>query len=174
MLTLKKTLLPALMVAAINLSAQTSSIIGLEGIYNNTDAQEPTLRTNYSQSSAGFGLRIGAENEEFRFLLIYEIIQDEKYNNIATVSQNMITGNLDYFIPTQSQTIKPFIGVIFGQAEYKFSSYSDSSYIYGAEVGLDFNINKHYSIDIFGRYIPSSLDTVNHYIQSGIGLNYKF
>ena len=171
--SLKKIVLSAAILATVNLSAETSSIIGVEGIYNNIDAQEPALRTNYNQSSAGIGARIGAENENFRFLLIYDSIKDQDHNG-ATVSQYMITGNLDYFIPVGSQDIRPFIGAIIGQAEYKYASYSENGYVYGGELGIDFKINKHFDIDVFGRYTAAGLDRVNHYVQSGIGLNYKF
>jgi hypothetical protein len=168
----KKLVLLIVVFMAVNLSAKTSSIIGIEGIYNNIDAQEPALGKNYNQSSEGIGIRLGAENENVRFLLIYDIIADKTYNN-ATVSQYMITGNLDFFIPVNSQKIKPFIGLIFGQAEYKVSSYSDRDNIYGGEAGIELSY-EHFSIDVFGRYTATALDKVNHYIQSGIGLNYKF
>jgi opacity protein-like surface antigen len=169
----KNTLLSVAILATVNLSAETSSIIGVEGVYNKIDAQEPALGTNYNQSTGGIGIRLGAQSDDFRFLLIYESIQDQTYNG-ATVSQYMITGNLDYFIPIQTQTIKPFVGAIFGQSQYKISSYSDTDFVYGGEIGVDFNVYKHFSVDLFGRYTTAQLNAVNHYIQSGIGLNYKF
>jgi len=173
--SLKKIALSVAILAAVNLSAETSSIIGVEGVYNNIDAKVPGIGTSYNQSTEGIGARIGAESEDFRFLLIYDWLKDQTYAG-ATVSQYMITGNLDYFIPIpiESKEIRPFIGAIFGQAKYEISSYSDTGYVYGGEVGIDFNINKYFSVDLFGRYTGADLDTVNHYVQAGIGLNYKF
>jgi len=68
-----------------------------------------------------------------------------------------------------------FIGGIIGNAKYKFGTEpSENNYVYGGEAGFELNFSEHFSIDMFGRYTAAKLARVNNYIQSGIGLNYKF
>jgi len=174
-----KIVVAVIMLAVCSLAGEAKSIIGVEGVYHYIDAEEATSGANYNKSTGGGGIRLGAESDEFRILLIFDAMADTTYSSAtvtnATLSQSMITLNLDYFIPVSSHVVRPFIGAVVGGAKYKFGTEpSENDYVYGGEAGLEVNFNEHFSIDMFGRYIAAKQVRVNNYIQSGLGLNYKF
>ncbi len=157
----------------LSLHIQAESLIGVEGKYHGISAKETALGDSYTDSSAAAALRIGAQTDEYRVLLLLDGIADSSYRG-ATISQYMFNGTLDYFIPTDYERFKPFIGVAAGYANYKIGTYEENGLVYGGEAGVLFPVHKRFDIDIFFRYMVTQMDRVDYYIQSGIGIQYKF
>jgi len=175
--SVKKVVLGAIMAAMLFASssaiAAENGFVGVEVKYHGIEAQDPGTRKSFDDDTAALGLRIGAQNEDFRVSLMYDVVDDSEENG-GDISQYLILASLDYKIPIDSQSFHPFFGVCLGYSEYKFDSHSEDDSVYGAEAGLIFTLNQKIDIDLFGRYLWSNHDTVDDYAQVGAGLNYKF
>jgi hypothetical protein len=169
----KKALWSIILLGSVSASAE--SILGVEGSYSYTDASEPATGTNYTLSTPAFGLRLGAMNDEFRFMFIGTSMLDEKDGG-ATVTQDLYLATIDYFIPipTDITTFKPYIGANLGYLDYKYSSVSEGDSLFGGQVGVLFNSSEKVDFDIFVRYYKPQQDDVHNLVQSGLGINYKF
>ena len=157
----------------LSLHIQAESLVGIEGKYHGIKAKEAALGSSFTDSSAAAALRIGAQTDEYRVLFLLDGIADSSYRG-ATISQYMLNGTLDYFIPTDYERFKPFIGFALGYANYKFGTSEDSGMAFGGEAGLLFPVHKKFDIDLFFRYMVTRMDQVDYYIQSGVGIQYKF
>ncbi len=149
------------------------SLIGVEAKYHGYKAKEPVLGNKYTDGTAAVSARIGAQEDEYRAFISFDFIQDSDYRG-ANISQYMINVNLDYFIPVDSNRIKPFIGAILGYASYDFGGLEQTGMTYGAEAGFLVPLSKKIDVDLFARYMATEIDQVDYYIQSGIGIQYKF
>ncbi len=148
------------------------SLIGVEAKYHGYEAYEPVVGTDYSGSTASASVRLGAQDGEYRAFIGFDFMRDSDYNN-ANISQYMINFNLDYFIPVGVK-LKPFIGALVGYTSYDFSGLKETGMTYGAQFGFLMPISKKIDIDLFARYIAAEIDQVDFYIQSGIGVQYRF
>jgi hypothetical protein len=121
-------------------------------------------------------LKIGAKNDEWRFLLAYSFIKDESLSG-GTAKNSLLTGQVDYLlynIPMEGeQMIQPYIGATVGYEEYKFgSSIDESGAAYGGQLGAIWDCPD-YSIDATFKYLDTSLDSVNEIYGFSLGFNYK-
>ena len=158
--------------------AEDSSGVGLMGVgtsfYHFKTTDNLGLENDYTVPT--FDLRIGAKNQDWRFLLGYSFIKDESLPG-GTAENNLLTGQLDYIFSTtpiaEGTLIQPFIGGTLAYHNYKFGSVIDEDGVsYGAQLGAIFDFDK-FSIDATARYMDSSLDHVNEFYGVSIGINYK-
>ncbi|RUM45309.1 MAG: hypothetical protein DSY46_03105 [Hydrogenimonas sp.] len=172
---LKSFLLSLILGSTIGAYADGHSLIGFEAKYHKANE----VVSLYNSSSAASGLRLGAINDEYRILFMYDFIQDsEEQGSTLTLSQYLLTANFDVFIPLPNDYIKPFIGAVMGQGSYTLKRVGqtiseETGWVYGGEVGVLYTKNRIFNIDLFARYI-TGLNRVKDYIQAGIGVDYKF
>jgi hypothetical protein len=173
---LKNFLISVILGSTIGAYADTlNSLIGIEAKYHAANE----VVSLYNSSSSALGVRLGASNDEYRILLMYDFIQDsDEQASTVTLSQYLVTANFDVFIPV-SFKVKPFIGAIVGQGSYTLENSTqviskETGWIYGGEIGLLYTLKgKPFDIDLTVRYL-TGLDHVKDYVQAGIGINYKF
>jgi hypothetical protein len=128
----------------------------------------------YEGSGVSFGLRFGAQNDNYRTMLLYEYYDntDEDQN----LEMGMVT--IDYFVISEdmaSLTIKPFVGVNAGYMQYESTLVEDTDFVYGGQAGLVASISEKIDIDISYRYSLSwESDTMDHFGVALIGLNYLY
>jgi len=163
----------AMLFTSGNLMAAENGFIGVEVKYHGIEAQDPGTRKSFDDDTVALGLRIGAQNDDFRATLMYDVVDDSEENG-GDISQYLILASVDYKIPIESQSFHPFFGACLGYSEYEFDSHSEDDFVYGAEAGLIFSLNPKIDIDVFARYLWPNHDTVDDYVQAGAGLNYKF
>jgi len=158
---------------ATGLMAEDIAFVGAEVKYHAIEAQEPATRKSFDDNTVAVGLKVGAQNEKFRVALMYDLIPDTDELG-GDISQYLLLGTLDYFFPIQHPTFKPYFGLALGYGEYEFEKASEDDFVYGMQAGLVYNLNRHLDLDLFGRYLWPNHDTVDDYLQAGIGINYKF
>ncbi|BAF72903.1 outer membrane beta-barrel protein [Sulfurovum sp. NBC37-1] len=120
-----------------------------------------------------YGLRLGAQNDTWRTLLIVNYFDstddDQKYYRGL--------GTFDYLL-MQDSSFKPFIGVNIGYMNYKTSNPNgnndENSFIYGGQAGVLFRVADEIELDLSYRYSLSSSEYVNNTGSILFGLNYIF
>ena len=145
-----------------------------------------------------YGLRLGAQNDEWRTTLLYTYYNDEDSGYEDTMHKGSL--NLDYFIwstDAGGMQIKPFIGGHVGYMSYELSADTienlsliladESGAFYGGQVGVALAVAETLEIDLSYRYSFVDLDDIpasgpDWYSESSLdntgsivfGLNYFF
>jgi opacity protein-like surface antigen len=128
---------------------------------------------DHDGSDVEYGLRLGAQNDEWRTLLTVN------YFDSSDDDQEYVKGlvSFDYLLMKES-AFKPFIGVNFGYISYTTSvpngDDDDSGFLYGAQAGFLYRVAEHVQMDISYRYSLSEADRVNHTEGVVFGINYIF
>ena len=120
-------------------------------------------------SEIEYGIRIGAEKDEWRTTLLYSY-----YNNDDEgIEETMHKGSLllDYFIWSSNSidyNVKPYIGLNVGYMSYEASGdllgegnqvyADDSGLFYGAQAGIAMTISEVVQLDLSYRYSLTSMD----------------
>jgi opacity protein-like surface antigen len=140
----------------------------------------PYYEIGAESDAVQFGLRLGAENDKYRTMLLYTYYDD------SDREQNIQTGMLsvDYFIwntDVQGMKLKPFIGINTGYMNYEsndpydqLNNIDESDFFYGGQAGLILNIGEVFEVDLSYRYSLSNLDEVDHMGNIVLGLNYLY
>ncbi len=117
-----------------------------------------------------YGIRIGAQDGQWRttFLFDYFDSSDDDQN----VEKGMLT--VDYFFLEESSTVRPFIGVNLGYANYESTFVDDSGILYGGQVGIVVGLTENIDLDLSFRYSLSEIDVMDHSSEIMLGVNYLF
>ena len=111
-----------------------------------------TYNAFYDGSGVEFGLKLGAQNEEWRTTLALNYYDNEDED------QNYEKANLmiDYFLvnsETSGMNIKPYIGASIGYMGYEATFIDQSDWVYGGQAGIvlnsamiDFDLSYRYSL----------------------------
>jgi opacity protein-like surface antigen len=128
---------------------------------------------NHEGDDVEFGVRLGAQNDEWRTLLILDYFDSS--DDDQSYWKGLVT--VDYMILKEGK-LKPFIGVNVGYIDYDTSLldvFGDGSgLMYGGQAGVLFRINEHLQADVQYRYSFSSADSVNHTEGILFGIEYIF
>lgn len=127
-----------------------------------------------------FGVRLGAENDKYRTMLLYTYYDDsDREQNIQT---GMLT--VDYYVmgtEVQEMKIKPFIGINAGYMNYEsndpydqVNNIDESDFFYGGQAGVILGIGDKFDVDLSYRYSLSNMDMVDHMGSIVLGLNYLY
>jgi len=124
---------------------------------------------DYKGNNVEFGFRIGAENEEWKTLLV------ANYYDSPDDDQKYIKGLLevDYFI-LQDAIVKPFIGLNVGYMNYQTTSIDENGLLYGGQVGLQYNAMENLSFDLSYRYSYVDADNVDYIAGVVLGISYVY
>ena len=122
-------------------------------------------------SDIQYGLRIGAQNDEWRTTFIFGY-----YDNSDTsqnVEEYLVT--VDYFLTDKTTTIRPYIGANIGYASYESDYIEDESgVIYGGQLGFTVDVAEHINLDLAYRYSVTDYDELDHIGGVMFGVNYLF
>jgi hypothetical protein len=105
-----------------------------------------------------FGVRIGAQNEQWRTTFIFDYYDSS--DNDQNIEKGYLT--LDYFVLEKESTVRPYIGVNIGYANYESSYVEDSGFLYGAQAGIVLEAGDMINLDLGYRYTLSDLDALDH------------
>lgn len=151
----------------------SESIIGVEVGYGAIQANNqfsPIVgELNHNGSNVEFGLRIGAQQKDWRALFVAD------YMNSKDDDQKYTKGMLavDYFI-LQDSALKPFIGGNAGYMNYESTNIDESGFLYGAQAGLIYRIMDNVEMDMTYRYSLTSANETDHIQGLTFGLNYIY
>ena len=128
----------------------------------------------YRGSDVTFGLRVGAQNDNYRTMLLFD------YYDNTDEDQNLELGliSIDYYIISSeagSVTIKPFIGINVGYASYESTLVEESDFVYGGQAGVVVNVSEKIDVDLSYRYsLTYESFNLDHFGVIMLGLNYLY
>ena len=127
---------------------------------------------NYATRGYGYGVRLGAQNAEWRTMLTAD-----KMNN-GKVSYERGELHVDYLFQQPEMAamgLRPFIGISGGYANYEAEGgINENGFTYGGEAGIIYDLTENIDIDLSYRYSMSSAAAFDHVGNLGIGINYKY
>ena len=153
--------------------SNSERILGIEVAAAQIQADTPynpiTPELDHDGNDVEFGLRLGAQNEMWRTLLVLN------YFDSSDDDQEYWKGmaSFDYFI-TQEYALKPYIGLNVGYMNYQSTGIDDGGFLYGGEAGVSYRLNESVEMDLLFRYSASGDDNVDHVSGVVFGLNYIF
>ena len=169
----------------MQVSAQERNYIGLD--LGNTTAEATITSTglgiNESEDDDGGSqtLKFGHYyNDQNRAYLFFHNI------NAEDADFNMLGIGYDYLMGEND--LKPFVGVMLGYGRYDLNDYNfeiDGA-VYGVQAGVNYEINKNFSLDAGYRFLKSTLNetyrdgasdadfAIDDFRNWYIGLNYSF
>ncbi len=179
--TLKMALLTTIVgtsLYASNYDSETKSFIGLEAGYAVLDGKKFNLLPDedssfYEGSGIEYGIRIGAQNDEWRATLAFNYYD----NNDDADDQNLERGQamVDYFfLSDPSATIRPYIGASIGYANYESTFVDESGLVYGGQAGVVISSGESLDIDLSYRYSLGQVEVLNSVSSVTVGVNYIY
>jgi len=165
--------------------SQSSGFVGLELGYATVQGDvggfyPGDIIRDYEGSDIEYGIRLGAQKEDWRTTLSFNYFDSTKDN--AAQNYEKYLASFDYFVLNSTESaFKPYIGVNAGYINYESTNDIDmSGFIYGAQVGIVFSAAENIDLDLMYRYSLSnatqddrdaSLDHVGSVV---FGFNYLF
>jgi hypothetical protein len=128
---------------------------------------------NYKTNGLSYGLRLGAQNSEWRTMLTF----DRFKNDEASYERGEI--HADYLLHVmsgaESMGIIPFIGVNGGYANYEAKGgINENGFTYGAEAGVIVDLTENIDVDVMYQYTIGYADAFDHVGNLKVGINYKY
>ena len=121
---------------------------------------------------AGFGLHLGAQNDEWRTMFTFNYFDNEARN----VEKLFLS--IDYFFLksdiTENYVIQPYIGMNMGYMNYEAVGVDESGMLYGGQVGGIFSLSESLDFDLGYRYSLSAADALDHTSDVVFGLSYLY
>ena len=141
------------------------------------DGYLPVEAEGSSDYNVEYGFRLGAQNDEWRTMVLYTYYNDEDSGYEDTIHKGSL--NLDYFIWSTNAAdmkIKPFIGGHVGYMSYEASAdtYDDLSIVlsdesgafYGVQIGVAVAVAEMLEVDLSYRYSFTDVEDIS---AEGIG-----
>ena len=129
---------------------------------------------NHKGKNIAYGLRFGAQNKEWRTMLIGNYLNSSKNDQKYFKGQ----ATFDYLL-RQESALNPFIGLNIGYINYRTSpdnngNDSFNSFLYGGEAGIIVGATDNIELDFGYRYSFCSSSHMNHTENIVFGMNYMF
>jgi len=123
----------------------------------------------HESTDVEFGLRLGAEKEDWRTLLV------ANYFDNSDDDQKYWKGllEIDYYL-TNASGLKPYIGLNVGYMNYESTNIDESGLIYGGQAGVQYRVVENIEIDLMYRYSIGDIDQVDNIGSFIFGLSYVF
>jgi len=148
--------------------SQSDTFVGIEIASTEVQGQQPSMTSD----SISYGVRIGAENEEWRTIIGFNHYDKDNY------AVEKLYLSVDYLFlkydELEAFTVQPYIGLNTGYANYEQGSIDENGLVYGAQTGVVLNIIEQFDIDFSYRYSLSSADAFDHESDFLLGLHYHF
>jgi len=122
----------------------------------------PTVIRDYEGSDVEFGIRIGAQKEEWRTTLSFNYFDGDEDGKKQNYEKGL--ASIDYFFLSSNQSnFQPFIGANVGYVNYESTSDIDmSGFIYGAQAGIVISVTENVDLDLQYRYSLSNAADDDH------------
>ena len=134
---------------------------------------DTALEPNHEGTSASIGIRFGAQNQQWRSMLIVD------YSNNTDDNQKYERGmiQVDYFIPIWQMgnaAFKPYVGINGGYMNYESTGIDESGFTYGAQIGFTAGVSDTIDLDVAYRYSVASPDAIDNIGNVVVGINYLY
>ena len=123
-------------------------------------------------NTVSYGISLGAQTEEWRTTFVYNY-----YNNSSDDQKvNKGLALVDYFFYNSGSemSIRPYIGLNLGYANYQSTVIDVSGILYGGQVGIVMGITPQVDMSISFRYSLTEMEEVDHMGDIMFGVNYLF
>lgn len=164
-------LLSTNVVEAKNMS-ESQPFIGVEVTVAEVQGDAVRRQDADTSEGVGYGVRLGAQNEQWRTMFTFNYFDDEGRN----VEKLFLS--LDYFFlksdMTENFAVQPYIGVNVGYMNYEVAGIDESGMLYGGQGGVLLNLLESLDFDIGYRYSLSSANALNHTGDVVFGFNYLY
>ncbi len=128
----------------------------------------------YKGSGVSFGLRFGAQNDEYRTMILFDYYDNSDEDQ--TFEVGLVT--IDYFLISSeaaSVSIKPFVGVNVGYMNYESTLVEETDFVYGGQAGVVVGVSEKIDIDLSYRYSLSyEAANMDHFAVIMLGVNYLY
>ncbi len=147
-------------------------LLGIEVGY--TSANTPNgLGLNESNSNIEFGLRLGAQNEEWRTTVRANSLStgEKKYQKLMIDFDRFVWASL---YKTDSIVFKPYLGGHIGWLHYTDDITSANGLAYGGQLGVALNVLNEVDFDLGYRYTMTDVSKVNDMSSFVFSANYLY
>lgn len=127
---------------------------------------------NHDGDAVEYGVRLGSQTEEWRTTFLFDYFDSS--DDDQSVEKGLLT--IDYFIYNSGteMSVRPFIGLNVGYANYESTFFDDSGFLYGGQAGVVIGITPQIDLDLSYRYSLSEMDVMDHTSSFTFGFNYLF
>jgi len=136
---------------------------------------ESTSQIGLKQSNRDveFGFRIGAQNKEWRTLLVGDasFANNHKYQKAILSFDRFVWQSL---YKTDDIVFKPYLGGHIGYMRYTSDDLTESGLLYGANLGLTWNVLREVDFDLGYRYSVSNINSIDSIDAVTLGVNYIY
>jgi len=152
--------------------SESQKFIGVEVGISEVQGQSISRFDNAISKGASFGIRLGAENEQWRTMFIFNYFDNEDRN----VEKLFLS--IDYYFLQQdimdNYFIQPYIGGNVGYMNYENIGVDEDGMTYGGQGGVILKLIEKLDLDLGYRYTLSSANALDHTGEIVFGLNYKY
>ena len=152
--------------------SESQKFIGVEIGITEVQGDGPSEDASNLSNGTSFGVRLGAQNEEWRTMVGLQYFDAEGRN------VEKLYGSIDYFFLSRGASsemiLKPFIGVNVGYANYESNEVDANGFTYGGEAGVIVDVLENMNVDIGYKYSLSNSDVFDHSADVFFGLNYQY
>ncbi len=159
------------------ISEESEVFIGVElgGTFVQGDTGDPVFgEPNHDGSGASFGLRLGAQNAQWRSMVVLDYFNSD--DDDQTYERGMI--QVDYYLmPSNFNTtsFRPYIGINGGYANYETTGIEDANgFTYGGQVGFTAAVSDNIDFDVAYRHAFAGPDELDHIGNVVFGVNYLY
>ncbi len=148
-------------------------ILGIEVGYSTVNSPN-IVGVTESKSDAEFGIRLGAQNEDWRTTIRANFlnVQGRNYEKVMLDFDHFVWASL---YKTDMIVFKPYLGAHIGWLRYTDEIISGKSGLaYGGQLGLAFNVLNEVDFDIAYRYTSTKTEGVDNMSSAVFGVNYLY
>jgi len=177
MLTINNIILTSMLTLTLGHAVDDFSserLLGIEVAYTSVDSTNGDFRK--TNDDAEFGLRLGAQNEEWRTTLRLNFMkaQGKGYQKAMLDFDRFVWASL---YKTDSIVFKPYLGAHVGWMRYtddKDGALSASGLAYGGQLGLTLNVLNEVDFDFGYRHTIANIDGVDTMGSFVFAVNYLY
>lgn len=140
-------------------------IIGIEIGSTEVQGDQPDDESR----DVSFGLRVGAENDEWRTMFTLNLFDSDEHN------LEKIVLTVDYlFFNADEYALQPYFGLNAGYFNFESNKVDASGIMYGAQFGLAYDVAENVGLDLGYRYSISGSDGFDHSGDIIFAIDYQF
>jgi len=157
------------------ISEESQPFIGVEigGTFVQGDTGGPLGELNHEGSGASVGLRLGAQNDQWRSMLLLDYFSSD--SDMQNYERAMI--QVDYYVtPSTFDTtaFRPYVGLNGGYLNYEGDTIDESGFTYGGQLGFTAAMTETVDFDVAYRYSVTGFDELDHVGNVAFGVNYLY
>ena len=172
---LNKLLLSSLLILTLSEAKDSFSserLLGIEVGYAGLETKD-AIGLDESVNSVEFGFRIGAQNKDWRTSLIANMTNSKGHKTQkAMLSFDKFVWQSLY--KKDDIVFKPYLSGHIGYIKHTADNLSEKGMLYGAGLGLAWNVLDEVDFDLGYRYSVTELDNLDSFDAVTLGINYIY